>query len=280
MTFAEPGRAPLDETRVSYIQWGPAIAGALTGAAVALVLDSFGAAIGLAVTSTAPTWRDSSAMLQLLSGLYLVLVAIVSFGAAGYVAGRMRNPLAGSAEQVEFRDGILGLLAWAIAIILTVLITMSAAQSLTRLAAPSSATQSVGGENLVAYDLDRLFRSERRPQNTNLQYARSEAGRILLTSAGHTGVTADDRNYLVTLTSAETGLARPDAERRVDAVIAQARDNIRKARRAAVILGFMVGAAALLGAAVAWAASCAGGRHRDGTAPSMDWGWFGPRIAR
>jgi hypothetical protein len=35
----------------------------------------------------------------------------------------------------------------------------------------------------------------------------------LLTSAGHAGVTADDRNYLVTLTSAETGLARPDAER-------------------------------------------------------------------
>jgi hypothetical protein len=87
------------------------------------------------------------------------------------------------------------------------------------------------------------------------------------------------RNYLVTLTSAETGLARADAERRVDSVIAQARDDIRKARRAAVILAFMAGAAALLGAAVAWFASCAGGRHRDGTAPSMSWGRLGPRTA-
>jgi hypothetical protein len=132
---------------------------------------------------------------------------------------------------------------------------------------------------LIAYDLDRLFRAERRPQNSNLQYARSEAGRILLTSAGHTGVSADDRSYLVGLTSAETGLAGPDAARRVDTVIAQAHDNLRKARRAAVILAFMAGAAALLGAAVAWLASCAGGRHRDGTAPSMTWGWLGPRTA-
>jgi hypothetical protein len=280
MTFSEPVRAPLEDARVNYVQWGPVIAGALTAAAVALVLDSFGAAIGLAVSSTSPTWRDSSAALQLLSGLYLILVAIAAFGAGGYLAGRTSRPLPGNADEVEFRHGTLGLVAWAIAVILTALTTLAALQSFSRLAAPSSATQSVAGENLIAYDLDRLFRAERRPQNTDIGYARSEAGRILLTSAGHTGVTPDDRNYLVALTAAETGLARPDAERRVDSIIAQARDNIRKARRAAIILGFMTGAAALLGAAVAWFASCAGGRHRDGTAPSMNWGWLGPRMAR
>jgi hypothetical protein len=279
MTIADPVRAPVEDARISYVQWGPAIAGALTAAAVAFVLDSFGAAIGLAVSSTAPTWRDSSAALQVLSGLYLLLVAIVAFGCGGYLAGRMRRPSAGSAEEVEFRDGTLGLVVWAIAVILTGLVTLAAAQSLSRLGAPASATQSAGAENLIAYDLDRLFRADRRPPNTDIRYARSEAGRILLTSAGHTGVTADDRNYLVTLTSTETGLARPDAERRVDSIIAQARDDIRKARRAAVILAFMAGAAALLGAAVAWLASCAGGRHRDGTAPSMTWGWLGPRLA-
>ena len=279
MTIAEPVRAPLEDARVNYVQWGPAIAGALIATAVALVLDSFGAAIGLAVTSTAPTWRDFSAALQLLSGLYLILVAIAAFGAGGYLAGRMRRPVPGNPDEVEFRDGTLGLVTWAIAVILTVLATLAAAHQLSRLGAPSSATQSTG-ENLIAYDLDRLFRAERRPQNTDIGYARSEAGRILLTSAGHTGVTADDRNYLVTLTSAETGLARPDAEQRVDTIITQAHDDIRKARRAAVILAFMAGAAALLGVAVAWFASCAGGRHRDGTAPSMTWGWLGPHIAR
>ena len=58
-------------------------------------------------------------------------------------------------------------------------------------------------------------------------------------------------------------MAAPEAEKRVDTIITQARDNIRKARRSAVILAFMAGAAALLGAAVAWFAACAGGSHRD-----------------
>jgi hypothetical protein len=47
-----------------------------------------------------------------------------------------------------------------------------------------------------------------------------------------------------------------------------------------VVLAFMAAAAALLGAAVAWFAACAGGRHRDGkSAPSMTWGVSGPRLA-
>ena len=129
MTLAEPVRAPLEDARVNYVQWGPAVAGALIATAVALVLDSFGASVGLAVTSTAPTWRDSSAVLQLLSGLYLVLVAIAAFGAGGYVAGRMRRPVPGNPDEVDFRDRTLGLIAWAIAVILTAVTTLAAAQS-------------------------------------------------------------------------------------------------------------------------------------------------------
>jgi hypothetical protein len=94
-------------------------------------------------------------------------------------------------------------------------------------------------------------------------------------------VPPEDRAYLIALTSAQTGVPGAEALRRVDTIIAQAHDNIRKARRAAVILAFMAGASALLGAAVAWLASCAGGRHRDtGIAPSMTWGWWGPPLAR
>lgn len=286
MTVTEPVTVTttVDE-RADYIQWTPAVAGALAAAALAFVLHSFAAAIGLAVSSTAPTWRDASMALQLLSGLYLVLVALAVFGVGGYIAGRMRAPIAATGEELEFRDGTHGLLVWAIALVLTVLMTWATAQSLTRLAAPSGGgagtAQSVAGENVIAYDLDRLFRAERRPQNADLTYARSEAARILLTTAGHSGLQTDDRAYLVRLTAANTGLAAPEAEKRVDTIVAQARDNIRKARRAGVILAFMAGAAALLGAAVAWFAAAAGGRHRDGLqAPSMTWGWAGPRPVR
>jgi hypothetical protein len=282
MTTLEPVAISVEGEQADYVQWTPAVAGALTAAALAFVLHSFAAAIGLAVSSTAPTWRDASMALQLLSGLYLVLVAIAAFGVGAYIAGRMRTPVDAAEDEIEFRDGTHGLLVWAIAIVLTVLLAWAAAQSLTRLAAPSGGpsgtAQSVAGENIIAYDLDRLFRAEKRPPNVDLSYARSEAARILLTTAGHSGITTDDRSYLVRLTAASTGLAAPEAQKRVETVISQARDNIRKARRTGVILAFAIGAAALLGAAVAWFAACAGGRHRDGpSTPSMMWGWTGPR---
>ena len=261
-------QTPLQQLQwVQWVQWGPAVAGALMAAAIGFVLDSFGAAIGLALSSTAPTWRDSSLMLQLLSGLYLVLVAITAFGVGGYVAGRLRTPIEGSEDDIEFRDGSIGLLVWAIAVVLTVLMVTAAALSMSRAASPGGtpgAVQSIAGENLIAFDLDRLLRADRRPPQSNLAYARSEAARILLTSSSHSGVLPDDRAYLIRLTAANTGIEPAEAERRTDLAIAQARDNIRKARRASVILAFMAGAAALLGAAVSWYAACAGGEHRDG----------------
>jgi hypothetical protein len=135
---------------------------------------------------------------------------------------------------------------------------------------------SLAGENIIAYDLDRLFRGERRPQgvDASISYPRSEAARILLTTSSHRGMQAEDRAYLVRLVTAMTGLAPPDAERRVAEVIARAQENIARARATVVILGFMVGAAALLGAVAAWFAACAGGRQRDGREtlhPLWDW---------
>jgi len=88
------------------LNWGALFAGALTAAALAFVLHSFAAAIGIAVSSTSPTSRDSSVGLQVLSGLYLVLVAIISLGCGGYIAGRLRETVSGSEEEIEFRDGL------------------------------------------------------------------------------------------------------------------------------------------------------------------------------
>jgi hypothetical protein len=269
------------ERRFSYVQWGPAISGAFAAAALAFVLQSFGAAVGLAISSTSPTWRDSSASLEVLSGLYLVLVAIAAFGLGGYLAGRLSAPRQAAVDETEFQDGLLGILVWAIAIILTVFMTWAATASLGRLTSSGSSSgqsQLTTGETLIAYDLDRLFRAERR-SNADLTYARAEAARILLTSAGHTGVAPEDRAYLVRLTATHTGLSAADAEARVNTIIPQARSSIRKARQAAVILAFMAGAAALVGAAVAWVTATVGGEHRDGrSAPPAWWGLRGRRI--
>ena len=262
----------------------PVIAGALAAAALATVLHTFAGAIGLAVTSTAPTWRDASIALWILSGLYLVLVALAAYGLGGYVAGRLRGRLSpASPDEIEFRDGVHGLLVWAIATLLSASLLLAAASAATRLAAPSGGSigpaTSVAGENIVAFDLDRLFRGERRGGDARCRlYTRAEAARILLTSSSHSGVTAEDRSYLIRLVAARTGLGLPDAERRTDVAILRAKENIARARRSTVILAFMAGAAALLGAAAAWFAAGVGGRHRDENAPALRWTITGPRV--
>jgi hypothetical protein len=136
---------------------------------------------------------------------------------------------------------------------------------------------SVGGENIIAFDIDRLFRGEKLAQIDTQR--RSEAARILLTVSGHEGMRAEDRTHLVRMVSGTTGLAQPEAEKRVAEVSASARENIRRARQSSVILAFMAGASALAGAAVAWFAAGFGGRHRDSpNLPGMQWGWMGPRT--
>jgi hypothetical protein len=272
----EPRPASLVQ-RILYPEWGPIVAGGIAAAALALALHAFAVGLGLSVGSTAPTWRDASFALVLLSALYVVLAALASYGLGGYVVGLMCTRPS-SREDADLRDGLHGLLGWALATLLTAVIAFATAQSLTRLAAPSggqsAASTSVGGENLIAFDLDRLFRAERRP-NTDLDYPRAEAARILLTTSSHRGMQPEDRAYLVRLTAATTGIAQPDAERRVNEVAAQAKENISRARRSAVIVAFTAAAAALLGAAVSWFAACAGGRVRDGEAPAhvlVDWG--------
>ena len=101
------------------LQWTPIIAGAFTACVASSIMITFGAIVGLGVSSTAPTWRDTSIALWVLSGLYLTLVSLVCFGCGGYIAGRTRAPYDGIAtEDTEKRDGLHGVAAWALAVIL------------------------------------------------------------------------------------------------------------------------------------------------------------------
>src|SRR6185436_14071537 len=134
-------------------------------------------AIGLAVSSTAPTWRDASFGLVFLSGFYLIVVALLAYGLGGYAAGRLRLPIESiTADEREFRDGVHGLIVWAIATLVTALLLGFVALGASRLAAPSGGdagpAASVGGENIIALDLDRLFRADPPVSGADLQYNR------------------------------------------------------------------------------------------------------------
>jgi len=104
-----------------FVEWSPVVLGALAATALSSVLVGFGVTVGLGISSTAPTWRDASAALAILSGVYLILQAIISFGVGGYLAGRVRAAAGGKAtvvEETERADGVHGLGAWALAVVM------------------------------------------------------------------------------------------------------------------------------------------------------------------
>lgn len=251
------------------LQWSPIIAGALAASALSLILVSFATALGLGVASAAPTWRDASFALWLLSGIYLIFQALISFGCGGYFAGRVRAPYLSATEDIETRDGLHGVASWALAVligaVLAVLVAWAASRPSATAQPPSSSEPSV-----LSYELDHLFRAPRRPPNVDLTAERAEAARILMTASSHSGVAADERTHLVQQVAALTGLSGPDAEKRVDTTIANSKSAISRARAASIIIAFSAAAALLFGAVAAWAGAAAGGRHRDG-APISGW---------
>src|SRR4051812_8810023 len=116
MTMLDDPRGASADLPRRYVSWTPIVLGALTATALSSILLTFGATIGLGVTSAAPTWRDASAALWLLSGLYLVLQAAISFGVGGYIAGRIPTAVISSNPvETEHHDGLHGLAAWALA---------------------------------------------------------------------------------------------------------------------------------------------------------------------
>jgi hypothetical protein len=261
------------------LRWTAIIAGALVACAVSSIMVTFATTVGLGVSSAAPTWRDASVALWLLSGIYLVLQALLSFGSGGYLAGRCRAPHVDAvADDQEKRDGLHGIATWALAVVigaaLTALVAMGATRA-TNLSQPATTTE----PTVLSYEIDHLFRSARRPPNLDLAPLRAEAGRVLMTASSHSGVSPDDRAYLVQLVTTTTGLAAPDAERRVDSVIGDSRTAISRARAATIILAFSIATALLLGAAAAWAGAEAGGRHRDGM-PLPEWMLHANRFNR
>ena len=169
-----------------YIQWGPTFGGGLVAAAVFFVLVSFATAIGLAVSSVSPTWRDTSVGLVVLSGAWVVLTAVGSFALGGYIAGRIRSTWRTNPDEVHFRDGLHGLVVWSVAVIIGVGLTwgsaatINASTSKSSLVNPASSTTNTSDlePSFLTFELDRLFWSDNRQQATDAQ-TRAQAGRIL-----------------------------------------------------------------------------------------------------
>jgi len=100
--------------------WGAIAAGAVAAAALTLLLVAFGAGMGFSAVSP---WSDSGvsgSTFSVATGIYLVLVGIMSSAVGGYIAGRLRSRWTGvHGNEVFFRDTAHGFLAWAFATLIS-----------------------------------------------------------------------------------------------------------------------------------------------------------------
>jgi hypothetical protein len=273
---------------VSAVSWASIAAGAVTAAAVSLALVGLG--VGLGLSSISP-WSDSgvsATTFKVTTGIYLVLVAIMSSAIGGYLSARLRTKWTGlHTNEVFFRDTAHGFATWAFATLISATALGAATTHLVSGAAAGAVLAGQGGTNSNPAQIyvDRLFRRDASamptagadsatapsspvgtPQGPSPQM-RAEVARLLTVSfqSSDDGLGAADRNYVAGLVAAQTGLSQGDAEKRVDEVIQQAKAAADQARRNTAEFAFWMTAALFFGAFSASLAAAEGGQHRDGT---------------
>jgi hypothetical protein len=258
--------------QASGVSWGAVLGGAFVIAASSLILLALGAGFGLSVVSP---WSDvgvSAPAIGALSIGWLILVEVIASALGGYLTGRLRIKWAViHTDEVYFRDTANGFLAWAVALVVSATLLVSAAASMVgRVEQASARDEAVGSAAAAispnAYFVDSLFRSDRTERADSS--VRTEAGRILVNDLRKEQMPAADVAYLAKLVSVRSGLGQEEAEKRVSDVIASAREAEDSARKAAAHVLLWLFLALLTGAFSASYAATIGGRQRDHVKPA------------
>jgi hypothetical protein len=257
----------------STISWGAVIAGGFTTAALSLLLLALG--IGLGLSSISP-WADhgvSATTFKVGAGVYLVAIAMLSGTIGGYISGRMRAAWAGvHNDELYFRDTAHGLITWAFATVLSASALGAAISHIvggTAAGAVPAAT-SAAFSAPVESTLDALLRNDAAPvpspQATagNLNATRAELGRLIVPVLPKgQDLSAADRSYVARIVANRTGLTQDEADKRVSAIIAQAKKATDDARKATAALMLWLAASLLAGAVASMLGATEGGVLRD-----------------
>lgn len=280
-------------TNAGFVEWSAILAGAVLASALSFVLLTFGAAIGLSATSPWPNSGMSAKGVAALAVFWAMAQQIGSFMVGGYVAGRMRTRWQGSShDEVEFRDGLHGGLVWAVGVVIGAALLMATAGAAARTGVEvAGKTVAAAASDSTDAIMDTMLRPmvtaqatpATSPQNTggasgggpratapagtNLSDVRVEMSRILASAVASGGLTEPSRAYLVQLVSQRTGLSQADADKRVTDAVNAAREAAEKAKRAAILTGFVTAASLLISFCAAWWAALRGGSHRDNAVP-------------
>ncbi|PIG30796.1 hypothetical protein CLU93_5137 [Janthinobacterium sp. 35] len=272
------------------VSWGAVLAGAAAAAALSFILLILG--VGLGLSSVSP-WSFNATAIGVSTIAWLAFMQLAASGIGGYMAGRLRVKWSSiHTDEVHFRDTAHGLLAWAVATLVTVAVlaggtravlsgAIDAGSGVAAAVSPAAAAGAKAGEgstNPLDYFSDMLLRAAPAAGTGSaggtVADQRVEIGKIFATGLSTGSLAADDRSYLGQVVASRTGLTQAEAEARVDAVYAraakaaadakakaqQAADAARKAGAHTALWMFV---ALLLGAFVASLAATFGGRQRD-----------------
>ena len=265
----------------SGVSWGAILAGAAAAATLSFILLILG--MGLGLSSVSPYEYNNGGALGTAAIVWIAFTQLAAAGIGGYMAGRLRAKWAGvQSDEVHFRDTAHGLLAWAVATLVTVAVLAGGMRAAiggaidTAGAAAPAVTAGVAAASAnddgTNYFSDMVLRAPNGSPATDAE--RAEINRILLADLANGKINADDRNYLAQTIAKRTGLTQAEAEQRVDLIYAQAKQAAadvkakakaaaEEARKAAAHSALWMFVALLLGAFVASLLATIGGRHRD-----------------
>lgn len=283
------------ESLTSAVSWAPVFAGALTAAAVSLILLFLGSAMGFAALSPWANAGASAAAIGISTLIGLVIMQLVASALGGYLAGRLRSKWSNlTGDETYFRDSAHGFLTWALATLITAAcltstissVVIAGAGAATTVAASAAAgagyamhqngasegrsgiTEGFLTRDMTAYYVDNLYRSNQ--ANLTPADSRGEATRILVNSVKTGTLTEGDKGRLAQLIANNSNITTAEANQRIDQVITQVNEakvqaklKLDEARKAAAKLSLYAFLSLLVGAFVASAAGICGGRHRD-----------------
>lgn len=277
------------------VSWGAVLAGAAAAAALSFILLILG--VGLGLSSVSP-WSFNATAIGVSTIVWLAFMQLAASGIGGYMAGRLRVKWSSiHTDEVHFRDTAHGLLAWAVATLLTVALLAGGTRAVLSGAidagsgvaaavgpavgagaAVAGAKAGEGGANPLDYFSDMLLRAAPAAgtgeAGGTVADQRVEIGKIFATGLSTGSLAADDRAYLGQVVASRTGVTQAEAEARVDAVYARAakaaadakasaQQAAETARKAGAHTALWMFVALLLGAFVASLAATFGGRQRD-----------------
>jgi hypothetical protein len=210
----------IGEPSIAGVSWPAVTAGAIVSCALTFLLLAFGVGLGLSVVSPWAGSGVSATTFKIGTGLYLIVIAMLSSSIGGYLAGRLRTRWVGvHSDEVYFRDTAHGFIAWALASVLGAVLLASPAGSLISGTA-SGATQGAAVAASRSGPMDGYIDTLLRPDNPTSQAAgngnetRGEMLRLFTSSFRNGGeLKPADRDYVAKVVAARTGRCRQARQR-------------------------------------------------------------------